>query len=67
MAATGRRVIERTHAWINVHKKLIWYTERRASVIAFWLALAAVIILLRRLIREGWTRYRWDDRPRRKS
>jgi hypothetical protein len=24
---------------------------------------AAVIILVRRLVREGWTRSRWDHRP----
>lgn len=66
VAATGRWVIERTHAWTNAFTKLVWCTERREPVIAFWLAFAAVIIIVRRLIRDGWTRYRWDDRPRRK-
>jgi len=66
LAASGRWVIERTHAWTNAHKKLVWCTERRAPVIAFWLTFSAVLITVGRLVREGWTRYRWDDRPRRK-
>jgi len=66
LAATGRWVIERTHAWTNAHKKLVWCTERRARVIAFWLTFSAVLITVGRLVREGWTRYRWEDRPRRK-
>ncbi len=66
LAASGRWVIERTHAWTNAHKKLVWCTERRECVIAFWLACSAVLITVGRLVREGWTRYRWDGRPRRK-
>lgn len=65
--AVGQRwVVERTHAWTNAHKKLVWCTERRAVVIAFWLAFSAVVIIVGRLVREGWVRYRWDDRPTRK-
>ncbi len=66
LAATGRWVIERTHAWTTAHKKLVWCTERRERVIRFWLSFSAVLITVGRLVREGWTRYRWDDRPRRK-
>lgn len=66
LTAGQRWLVERTHAWINACKKLAWCTERRSVVGAFWLAFAAVIIIVRRLIREGWTRYRWDDRPARK-
>ncbi len=63
----GKRwVVERTTAWTNAHKKLVWCTERRAVVIAFWIAFSAVIIIVGRLVREGWRRYRWDRRPRRK-
>ena len=61
-----RWVVERTTAWTNAHKKLVWCTERRAVVIAFWMALSAVIIIVGRLVREAWTRYRWDERPRRR-
>jgi transposase len=65
--AVGQRwVVERTTAWTNAHKKLVWCTERRAVVIAFWLALSAAVIIVGRLVREGWTRYRWDERPVRK-
>lgn len=66
VVATGRWVIERTHAWTNAHKKLVWCTERREKVIRFWLTFSAVLITVGRLVRAGWTRYRWDDRPRRK-
>jgi len=66
VAATGRWVIERTHAWTNAHKKLVWCTERRVTVIAFWLAFSAIVITVGRLVREGWRRYRWDERPTRK-
>ncbi len=65
VAATGRWVVERTHAWTNAHKKLVWCTERRARVIAFWLALSDVILIVRRLIRRGWRQYRWAQRPSR--
>ena len=58
--------MERTNAWTNAHKKLVWCTERRAVVIAFWIAFSAVIIIVGRLIREAWTRYRWETRPSRR-
>ena len=66
IAASQRWPVERTNAWTNAHKKLVWCTERRAVVVAFWLAFSAVVIVVRRLIREAWTRYRWDGRPARK-
>jgi transposase len=66
ITAGKRWVVERTTAWTNAHKKLVWCTERRAVVIAFWVAFSAVIIIVGRLVREGWTRYRWNTRPRRR-
>jgi hypothetical protein len=66
LEATGRWIVERTNAWQNAHKKLVWCTERRDEVIDFWLAFSEVIIIVRRLIREGWIRYRWEGRPRRR-
>lgn len=65
-AATERWMVERTNAWTNAHKKLVWCTERRTAVIAFWIAFSTVIIIVRRLIRAGWTRYRWATRPHRR-
>jgi transposase len=61
--ATKRWVVERTNSWQNAHKKLLWCTERRGRVVDFWVALSEVIVIVRRLVREGWTRYRWDGRP----
>ena len=33
-----RWVVERTNAWHNAHKKLVWCTEREGRVIDFWVA-----------------------------
>ena len=66
VTAGQRWVVERTAAWTNAHKKLVWCTERRSRVVAFRIAFSAVIIVVGRLVREGWTRYRWDTRPRRR-
>ncbi len=63
LAATKRWVVERTNSWNNAHKKLVWCTERRGAVIDFWIAFSNVVIVVRRLIREAWTHYRWDGRP----
>jgi IS5 family transposase len=66
ITAGKRWVVERTTAWTNAHKKLVWCTERRAAVVAFWIAFSAAIIIVGRLVREGWRRYRWDSRPNRR-
>jgi len=66
--ATNRWVIERTSSWQAklAHKKLMWCTERVGRVIDFWVAFSEVVIIVRRLAREGWTRYRWEGRPSRR-
>jgi IS5 family transposase len=61
--AGQRWVVERTNSWHNAHKKLVWCTEREGRVIDFWVAFSDVVVIVRRLIREGWTRYRWEGRP----
>jgi transposase len=63
LQAGQRWVVERTNSWHNAHKKLVWCTERVGRVIDFWVAFSDVIIVVRRLIREGWMRYRWEGRP----
>jgi transposase len=64
--ATKRWVVERTNSWHNAHKKLLWCTERRGRVVDFWVAFSDVVVIVRRLVREGWKRYRWEGRPRRR-
>jgi len=64
--ATRRWVIERTNSWQNAHKKLVWCTERRGQVVDFWVALSDVVVIVGRLGREEWTRYRWEGRPSRR-
>jgi transposase len=66
VTAGKRWVVERTNAWINAYKKLVWCTERRGRVVEFWVSFVAVIVIVGRLIRQAWTRYRWDGRPVRK-
>jgi transposase len=63
IAASKRWVVERTNSWSNAHKKLVWCTERADPVIDFWLAFSGVIVTVGRLIRRGWTHYRWEGRP----
>jgi len=60
LKAGKRWVVERTNSWHNAHKKkLVWCTERCGRVIDFWVAFSDVVIIVRRLIREGWCLYRW--------
>lgn len=67
LAATKRWVVERTNSWNNAHKKLVWCTdERRVRVIDFWVAFSDMVVTVGRLIREAWTHYRWESRPRRR-
>ncbi len=66
LQAAKRWVVERTNSWHNAHKKLVWCTERCGRVIDFWVAFSEVIIIVRRLVREGWIRYRWETRPSRR-
>jgi IS5 family transposase len=66
--ATNRWVVERTNSWQAklAHKKLMWCTERVGKVIDFWVPFSDVVIIVRRLVREGWTHYRWEGRPSRR-
>ena len=60
----GRRwVVERTHAWMNGYGKLRRCTERDAKIVDFYLYLAAAFVVVRRLIQQARTRYRWATRP----
>ncbi|MBY4576183.1 hypothetical protein ACN94_21950 [Gordonia paraffinivorans] len=40
-------------------------TDRQGCVQNAWVALASAIIIIRRLVRQSWKRYRWDSRPAR--
>ncbi len=66
LGATKRWVIERTNSWTNAHKKLLWCTEREGRVIDFWVAFSNAVIIVGRLVREAWSRYRWEGRPSRR-
>jgi transposase len=61
--AGSRWKVERTHSWMNGYGKLRRCTEQRQVVVDFYLFLAAALVVLRRLIQEARTRYRWPGRP----
>jgi transposase len=61
--AGARWVVERTQSWMNGFGKLRRCTERTATVIDFYLFLAAAFVTTRCLIRRARTLYRWDTRP----
>lgn len=67
LQAGARWVVERTNSWhTRGFRKLQICTEVRTRVIDAFIALANAIIITRRLIREAWTRHRWDTRPTRR-
>jgi hypothetical protein len=61
--AGTRWVVERVHAWMNGDGKLRRCTERDARIVDCYLYLAAAFVVVRRLIGQARTRYRWDTRP----
>ena len=61
--ADRRWVVERTHAWMNGYGKLRRCTERDGEIVDFYLYLAAAFVVVRRLIQQARTRYRWATRP----
>ena len=67
LQAGARWVVERTNSWhTRGFKKLGICTERRGRVVEAFIALANAVIIIRRLIREAWTTYRWDTRSTRR-
>lgn len=63
LQAGTRWVVERTHSWMNGYGKLRRCTEKRSSVVDFYLFLAAALVVIRRLIQCARSRYRWPSRP----
>jgi len=55
--------VERTHSWMNGYGKLRRMTDRDATVVDFYLYLAAALVVIRQLIQRARNRYRWDTRP----
>ena len=60
---THRWVVERTNSWHNRgFSALAKVTDRQGCVQNAWVALASAVIIIRRLVRQSWKRYRWDAR-----
>jgi hypothetical protein len=61
--AGKRWPVERTHSWMNGYGKLRRFTDKRKTVVEFYLYLAAALTVIRRLINRARGRYRWPTRP----
>ena len=61
--ASRRWPVERLHSWLNGYGKLRRCTDKRKVVVEFWLYLAAALTVIRRLINQARSRYRWPNRP----
>ena len=62
--AGHRWPVERLHAWMNGYGKLRRITDKRQVVVEFYCYLAAALTVIRRLINQARSRYRWrTDQP----
>ncbi len=63
--AGKRWVVERTHSWMNgtARARSAAAPRNAAATVEFSLHLAATLTVLRRLINEARTRYRWPAQP----
>jgi hypothetical protein len=48
---------------MNGHGKLRRCTNRNATIVEFYLYLAAALVTIRQLIQRARKRYRWDTHP----
>jgi hypothetical protein len=55
--------VERAHSWMNGYGKLRRFTEKSKIIVEFYLYLAAAPTVIRRLIDQARSRYRWPARP----
>ncbi len=62
LQAGKRWVVERTHAWMREFKGLSHCNERRMEVVQAWVQMVGAIILIKKLVTIGHTRYRWLGR-----
>lgn len=61
---TRRWKIERTNSWHTRGFGLLQVVlDRTENAQQAWCCLANAIIILKQILRQGWTRYRWDTRP----
>ena len=61
--ASRRWPVERTNSWLNNYGELRRMTDRNATIVDFYLYLAATLVVIRQLIQRARNRYRWHTRP----
>lgn len=62
LQAGKRWRVESAHSWYNSYAVMRVCRERNADVAAAWTQLVTAIIVIRKLVAEGWIRYRWEGR-----
>ena len=55
--------MERTNSWLNDYGKLRRMTDRNATIVDFYLYLAATLVVIRQLIQRARNRHRRHTRP----
>lgn len=64
LQAGQRWPVEAGHAWFNRATAMVRCRERKASVYAAWVQLVNALIVVKKIVTEGWYLYRWDGRPK---
>jgi len=65
VSGSGKRAGRKTSTALRPDStgKLRRVTDRRKVIVEFWLYLAAAFTVIRRLINQARSRYRWPTRP----
>jgi hypothetical protein len=65
VSGSGKRAGRKTSTALRPDStgKLRRCTDKRKVIVEFWLCLAAVFTVIRRLINRARSRYRWPNRP----
>jgi Transposase DDE domain len=61
--AGKRWPVERLHSWMNGYGNLHRVTDKRKDIVEFYLYLASTVTVIRRLVNQARSRYRWPARP----
>jgi hypothetical protein len=65
VSGSGKRAGRKTSTALRPDStgRLRRWTDKRKTVVEFWLYLAAAFTVIRRLINQARSRYRWPTRP----
>lgn len=63
LQAGKRWHVEATHAWMKNYKGLGVCNERQIDVVKNWVQFVGAMIIIKKLVKIGFIRYRWKGRP----